>query len=583
MKMLRMKIDYNQDKELHLGGNNNVYPLPGQYQSNTPYSQLDELSKASLLHDKGYLFGVRVDGENGPRRGTRQVAQYTSTLPLIIQDINNIESEVTITENDRDTNYVHKGWLISALQDNSPWTLSRIIRNNCQVNPRHRSITKHIIIPKLRIELLVKDLLPIAELEDAFSKALNLPTRFEKANAIYWVFENCLGLISLFKYLAEQSYLGLQSLSISATARISTQGGHPTMLQSEDNIREWLNKSVPPSQWEQVRVIKTTPITSILNNRLQSKLTNLHQSLTTCVPNILDTITPGGMSFDRSSYAFKTILKLAIFSDTHHIKSISIKYAAESSPVNYGGVQLRTVANFDLRYGEHVTNILLWKDNRGICGIQFGTSQGRTSQHFGSTGGSPQIMRSPGGCLSAFSGVNQDGMLRELQSIWIHDVQGLGLSGDRQFSRYLGGMGGRPFSDWSIVQHSDSICISSVRVKYWSLVDGIQISYSDQSGEGAPTSQSGKYHGGSGGKEGSFHLGPSEHIVAVTGRCKKYIDQICFTTNRGRKSPVFGGGGGDEFRCEAPRTRDGRATRLHYICGKSASLLDGIFFIWAPL
>ncbi|KAF8705375.1 hypothetical protein RHS03_05669, partial [Rhizoctonia solani] len=560
MKMLRMKIDYNQDEELHLGGNNNVYPLPGQYQSNTPYSQLDELSKASLLHDKGYLFGVRVDGENGPRRGTRQVAQYTSTLPLIIQDINNIESEVTITENDRDTNYVHKGWLISALQDNSPWTLSRIIRNNCQ----------------LRIELLVKDLLPIAELEDAFSKALNLPTRFEKANAIYRVFENWGDVIPLvfdigvcltvtdsesmaMNYLAERSYLGLQSLSISATARISTQGGHPTMLQSEDNIREWLNKSVPPSQWEQVRVIKTTPITSILNNRLQSKLTNLHQSLTTYVPNILDTIMPGGMSFDGSSYAFKTILKLAIFSDTHHIKSISIKYAAESSPVNYGGVQLRTVANFDLRYGEHVTDILLWKDNRGICGIQFGTSQGRTSQHFGSTGGSPQIMRSPGGCLSAFSGVNQDGILRELQSIWIHDVQGSGLSGDRQFSRYLGGMGGRPFSDWSIVQHSDSICISSVRVKYWSLVDGIQISYSDQSGEGAPTSQSGKYHGGSGGKEGSFHLGPR------------------------RKSPVFGGGGGDEFRCEAPRTRDGRATRLHYICGKSASLLDGIFFIWAPL
>ncbi|QRW16793.1 J domain-containing protein [Rhizoctonia solani] len=235
---MKDKQDYDQDEELLLGCNNNAYPLPGQYQSDTPYSQLDELSKASLLHDKRYLFGVRIDGDNGPRWGTHQVAQHTSTLPLGIQEINNIESEVTTTENDRDTNYVHKGWLISALQDKSPWTLSRM----------------------LRIELLVQDLSPIAELEDAFSKALNLPTQFEKANATYRVFENWGDVVPLvfdigvsltvtdsesiaMNYLAEQSYLGLQRLSMSATARISTQGGHPTMLQSEDNIREWLGKS----------------------------------------------------------------------------------------------------------------------------------------------------------------------------------------------------------------------------------------------------------------------------------------------------------------------------------------------------
>jgi hypothetical protein len=70
--------------------------------------------------------------------------------------------------------------------------------------------------------------------------------------------------------------------------------------------------------------------------------------------------------------------------------------------------------------GEYITDLLLWKDHKGICGIQLSTSQGRTSRHFGSGGGSPQILRSSGGCLSAFSGLLQNGIIYELQVGYIN-------------------------------------------------------------------------------------------------------------------------------------------------------------------
>ncbi|CEL56301.1 hypothetical protein RSOLAG1IB_07717 [Rhizoctonia solani AG-1 IB] len=582
------KQGYPRGPEAHYaasdqGGNNNVYPLPVEYQSAVLYSQLDDASRAALLHHKGYLFGVRIDNNGGPRRGTRQAARYTSNLPLSVQESNDVESEVTITESDRDTNYVHKGWLLSALPDKSPWISSRISRSNHQGNPRGRRITKHIMIPKLRVELSVKDLSPIEELENDFREALNQRTRSEKSDAVYRAFEHWGDVIPLVfdigvsltvtdsevaakNYLGDRSYLGLQRLSMSATARPSTRGGSPTMLQSEDNIRDWLSKAVPPFQWEQIRVIKTIPITAILGNELQSKLTKLHESLTVYRPTFISTIVSEGVSFDGTAYAFNTICGIAVSSDPHHIKSISTTYITDPSPITHGSVQ-KTGGKFDLRHGEYITDLLLWKDHKGICGIQLSTSQGRASRHFGSGGGSPQILRSSGGCLSAFSGLLQNGIIYELQTIWRHDVQGSRLSGDRELSQYLGGTGGSPFNDWPFVQHSDSAHISGIRVKCASLIDGIQVSYKDYGSGADGSSENGNYHGGS----------------AVTGRHKKYIDQLCFTTSKGRKSNVFGGGGGDLFRCEAPRTRDGRATRLHYICGKSASLLDALIFIWAPL
>jgi hypothetical protein len=113
-----------------------------------------------------------------------------STRPLRIQETSNIDSDVITTANDRATNYVHKGWSLSALSvsDKSPWTLSRIARNN-QVNFGTRSITKYVLIQKLRVDLSPVDISPAPELQEAFQEALEKPTRFEKSEAVYRVFE----------------------------------------------------------------------------------------------------------------------------------------------------------------------------------------------------------------------------------------------------------------------------------------------------------------------------------------------------------------------------------------------------------
>ncbi|CAE6489489.1 unnamed protein product [Rhizoctonia solani] len=383
------------------------------------------------LHGKGYLFGVRIDSNDGPRRSPRQAVQRIPGLPLSIQETNNINSDIMTTENARDTNYVHKGWPLSALLDKSPWTDSRITRNN-QVNPTSRSITKYVVVQKIRVDLSIDDITPVPALEEAFRVALGQPTIFEKSHAVYRVFEHWGDVIPLVfdigvslavtdseaianNYLADQSYLGLQQSPMSASARASTQGGDPATLQTEDNIGVWLRKSVPIHQWEQVRIVKATPLITILNNELQSQLAKLHQSLTTYCPTATSAVTSSGTSFDGSSHAFKTMSKVSIYSDGYHIKTLSVKYATEPSPVKYGAEQ-NTNNEFELTSGEHITDVILWKDYKGVCGIQMNTNKGKTSKHFGSDNGSPTIMRSAGGCLAGFSGIVQADKIHDLQA-----------------------------------------------------------------------------------------------------------------------------------------------------------------------
>ncbi|KAG8750342.1 hypothetical protein FRC11_010515, partial [Ceratobasidium sp. 423] len=360
---------------LHQGGNNNIYPPDWVSGSRdiTSYNQLDKNSREAFLHDKGYLFGVRIESNDGPRRSPQQAARRISTVPLRIRETNNIDSEVVTTENARDTNYVNKGWLLSAISNKSPWTLSRIARSN-QVNASSRSITKSVLIQKLRVDLSPADLSPVPALEEAFRDALGRPTRSEKSQAVYRVLEHWGDVIPLVfdigislavtdsesiakNYLTDRSFLGLQLL-MSASARPSTLGGDPTTLRSEDNVRAWLGKPgslfhptelteeanisfslVPISQWEQVRIVKVTPLTAILNPELQSKLTELHQSLTTYCPLTPGTIMSSGTSFDGTPHAFNTVSKVSIYSDGYHIKSLSVKYINEPSPVKYGAEQ----------------------------------------------------------------------------------------------------------------------------------------------------------------------------------------------------------------------------------------------------
>ncbi|KAF8748490.1 Endonuclease Exonuclease Phosphatase [Rhizoctonia solani] len=537
----------------HQNENNNVYPsdwVEGSTDASS-YAELDEATRETLLLDKGYLSGVRCISTRSPH----------------VRETNNIDSDVVSTENRRETNYVHKGWSLSALStsDKSPWAVSRIARNN-QANSWIRSSTKYVLIQKLRVDLSAEDLSPTVELSKAFEEALERPSLFERSEAVYQIFEQWGDVIPLvfdigislavtdlepvarnYLKVTDRSYLGLHQLSMSASARASTQGGDPTTLQSEDNVKEWLRRPVPPHQWERVRIIKVTHLTTILSKELQFRLNELHRSLVTYCPVTTKAITSDGTSFDGTSHVHNTISKIAFYSDGYYIKSISVKYTTEGSPVTYGSN--KTPNNeVTLTAGEYVTDIILWKDQKGVCGLQLNTSKGITSQHFGSDGGTPTVMRSSGGCLSAFSGI--------VQSDIIHDLR------------------------------SDTARIKSIRIKCGTYIDGIEVTYEYFGPGGCGTkSRKADYHGGSnsGGKEHTFVLASDEDIVAVLGRYNKYIVQLCFVTNKGRTSDIFGGGDGEDFRCQAPATGDGKATRLHYICGKSGDWLNGIMLAWVPL
>jgi hypothetical protein len=103
--------------------------------------------------------------------------------------MNDIVTDVITTRNERQTNYVHQGWSLTAINAMSPWTLSRIARLN-QTNHVETFVSKRVINQRLQVEATLADLIPVPEFEDDVSAALNKTTRFEKFKELYKVFEH---------------------------------------------------------------------------------------------------------------------------------------------------------------------------------------------------------------------------------------------------------------------------------------------------------------------------------------------------------------------------------------------------------
>jgi len=64
-------------------------------------------------------------------------------------------------------------------------------------------------------------------------------------------------------------------------------------------------------------------------------------------------------------------------------------------------------------------------------------------------------------------------------------------------------------------------------------------------------------YGGTGGEPHSWQLEPGEWIVEVKGKRGLFIDSIQFVTNRGRSSPLWGGGGGGPYSYRASKPECG--------------------------
>ncbi|KAF8593863.1 hypothetical protein BDV93DRAFT_529641 [Ceratobasidium sp. AG-I] len=171
-----------------LGGNNQSHPpnVAGRYPST--FKDFDDIDKGNLLFDNAYLFGIHVDGNDGPRRSTRQIAKHkhSSLYPLITyQEKNSILTEMISTENDRSTRFVHQGWSKFAISTVTPWILSRITNNNHLAPIKDEShVTKRVIHQRLSVHVTMDALSPVPEFHASIGDALSKPTKFAKFEAI---------------------------------------------------------------------------------------------------------------------------------------------------------------------------------------------------------------------------------------------------------------------------------------------------------------------------------------------------------------------------------------------------------------
>ncbi|KAG8777032.1 hypothetical protein FRC12_000573 [Ceratobasidium sp. 428] len=108
------------------------------------------------------------------------------------------------------------------------------------------------------------------------------------------------------------------------------------------------------------------------------------------------------------------------------------------------------------------------------------------------------------------------------------------------------------------------------------------MTYSQKSDHGAVVSQA-PYRGKLEGEKHSFELAPNEYIVAVSGNQNdRLIVRLCFFTNKGRTSGVFGGNNENAFMCQ-PQTIDGNSMRLAFTLGKAEDNLHGLLLVWMPV
>jgi len=131
-------------------------------------------------------------------------------------------------------------------------------------------------------------------------------------------------------------------------------------------------------------------------------------------------------------------------------------------------------------------------------------------------------------------------------------------------SQQYGGSGGGPFDDSHL---NISKPIIAIHIRCGSEIDAVGVVYE---GETGPKTM----HGGNGGRLEIFNLIQGESIVRVEGRSGNRMDQLCFVTDKNRKSPYYGGNGGGPF------VSNGNGLALQYISGRCGSKLDAFQCHW---
>ncbi|KAL5638765.1 hypothetical protein ACGC1H_003202 [Rhizoctonia solani] len=558
------------------------------------------------LNDPG-LRGFRVDSVDGPRISAHKVASYVDGASPSIEDsdTSNLSTDISVSKNERELNYSHRGWSLGAIREISPWTSSRIAANN-QPNQTGTWYTRTTKTKRVRVEALLEDLTPAPEFEAAIEEALGLPTVFEKFQAVYHALNRWGDVIPLeieigssialsstqldhvqSSEINERSFDNISQFSTIKNSTVAITGADLTLTYDQ-----WAttNDLASNTWWQRIAINKVVPTANLLSGDLQTRLSELYAQRLCCIP-------PGGVgpvnqqyrTYDDTQHASKTISSIKIRC-SYFIELLSITYSdGLTSTKHGGGGHVGVEYEFALATGEHITEMLTWTRGEWLHGLQFVTSMGRCSDQYGIHYGTPTVSRCIGGILVGFLSHTKlhpeyKEMYHSVQGIWRRDLVPRVPKEDDIYSEYFGDIqNGRAFNDRTLVGNSTSIHISSVEVRSDEWIDSIQFNYTD-----IVNSREHKLstirRGGPGGPHHQFALQDGEHIVTISGRHEaNCITQLCFGTSRGRTSEVFGSGKGQTFSALAPRDKNGNYFRLQYICGKSnEASLTGIMFIWTP-
>ncbi|CUA70438.1 hypothetical protein RSOLAG22IIIB_04176 [Rhizoctonia solani] len=549
----------------------------------------------------GPLYGFRVNNMDEPQASTQQVALYVDGAAPIIQATNNSLTEVITTHSKRESNYVHHGWSVGAIATVCPWTSSRIYATN-RYSPSGTWVTRRTFVQRLRVRVLPQDLAPVQEFEATIKEALSQSTKFEKFRAVHHALDrwgdvvpleiefgsslSLTDLDTLFAQLsATGSYNSLTRLSTIKTANIVRKGASGNTGWDDG---AWTTIDVPATEWEPIRVTAVAPTLSLLSDEIQARLANLHNERMAYVPPL--TIEPINWPFkmhDGTNNASRTISKIDIRSGDV-IVSLSITYldgVVSHGGGNRGGIE----QTFTLTEGEHIVEVLTSADNEWLRAIQFITNKGRCSAIYGKLKGTPVVSRSEGGVLTGFSIIAKqqahwDYGITGVHGIWRHDLIPVAPKETDVYSDYIGAGNeyGKGFNDRALIGNSSSIYITCVEVRAHGDIHSIEFTYTD-----AKDPKNRKFkaprHGGSHGPYYRFDLEKGEHIVSVTGKYSEHwLTQLCFGTNLGRTSDVYGHGAGQPFSTRPPLGEDGKSMRLQYVIGRCEAGLNGVIFVWTP-
>ncbi|KEP46788.1 jacalin-like lectin domain protein [Rhizoctonia solani 123E] len=349
----------------------------------------------------------------------------------------------------------------------------------------------------------------------------------------------------------------------------------------------WTTMEIPAIGWRPIRIITVAPTLSLLPDDIQTQLADLHNERLSYVPPL--TIDPIGwpcIIHDATHHASRTISEVGLRSGGH-IVALAITYL--DGITWRGGGNGGNEQTFTLTEGEHIIEMLTCVDDEWLRAIQFITNKGRCSAIYGNLEGTPTISRSEGGVLAGFTisiklhpTVGMGYWMTGVNGIWRHDLIPRAPKENDVYSEYISAKNqhGKGFNDRALIGNSSSIYITCVEIRANDAIHSIEFTYTD-----AEDDKNRKFktprHGGPHAPYYRFELERGEHIVSITGKYgDDWLTQLCFGTNLGRASDVYGRGDGQSFSVRAPLGENGRSMRLQYVIGRCGDGLNAVIFAW---